>query len=100
MGAIPGGWVSNITELVNQKKRTELLASLEQLATSVQTSPWLRHDRPILPLPLSCRCFASSSAGSGLAGKGAAGAITPNCSPCSSGATNRTQIDGWTLEEV
>jgi glutathione S-transferase len=74
---IPGGWVSNITELVNQKERTELLASLEQLATSVQTSPWLVGDSMTLAdiavaAQLSLLRFPSS-AGSALAGKGVPG---------------------------
>jgi glutathione S-transferase len=77
MGVIPGGWVSNITELVNQKERTELLASLEQLATSVQTSPWLVGDSMTLAdiavaAQLSLLRFPSS-AGSALAGKGVPG---------------------------
>ena len=41
MGSIPGGWVSNVTELVNQNERAELLASLEQLSIAVQAAPWL-----------------------------------------------------------
>jgi glutathione S-transferase len=41
MGAIPGGWVNSVSELVNQGERTALLASLEQLAASVAASPWL-----------------------------------------------------------
>ena len=77
MGVIPGGWVSNITELVNQKERTELLASLEQLATSVQASPWLVGDSMTLAdiavaAQLSLLRFPSS-AGSALAGKGVPG---------------------------
>ncbi len=77
MGVIPGGWVSNITELVNQKERTELLASLEQLARSVQTSPWLVGDSMTLAdiavaAQLSLLRFPSS-AGSALAGKGVPG---------------------------
>ena len=77
MGVITGGWVSNITELVNQKERTELLASLEQLATSVQTSPWLVGDSMTLAdiavaAQLSLLRFPSS-AGSALAGKGVPG---------------------------
>ena len=77
MGVIPGGWVSNITELVNQKERTELLASLEQLASSVQTSPWLVGDSMTLAdiavaAQLSLLRFPSS-AGSALAGKGVPG---------------------------
>ena len=77
MGVIPAGWVSNITELVNQKERTELLASLEQLAASVQASPWLVGDRMTLAdiavaAQLSLLRFPSS-AGSALAGKGVPG---------------------------
>jgi glutathione S-transferase len=41
MGAIPGGWVGSVTELVNQNDRADLLTSLEQLSASVQQSPWL-----------------------------------------------------------
>ena len=44
MGAIPGGWVSNVTELVNQNERADLLATLEQLSASVQATPWLVGD--------------------------------------------------------
>ena len=77
MGMVPGGWVSNITELFNHKERTELLASLEQLATSVQTSPWLVGDSMTLAdiavaAQLSLLRFPSS-AGSALAGKGVPG---------------------------
>ena len=77
MGAIPGGWVSNVTELVNQNERAELLASLEQLATAVQASPWLVGDSMTLAdiavaAQLSLLRFPSS-AGSALAGKGVPG---------------------------
>ena len=77
MGAIPGGWVSNVTELVNQNERAELLASLEQLATAVQASPWLVGDSMTLAdiavaAQLSLLRFPSSS-GSALAGKGVPG---------------------------
>ena len=35
MAAIPGGWVSNVTELVNQNDRADLLATLEQLLSLI-----------------------------------------------------------------
>ena len=77
MGAIPGGWVSNVTELVNQNDRADLLASLERLAASVQASPWLVGDSMTLAdiavaAQLSLLRFPSS-AGAGLAGKGVPG---------------------------
>ena len=76
-GAIPGGWVNNVTELVNQGERADLLASLEQLATSVQASPWLVGDSMTLAdiavaAQLSLLRFPSS-AGVALAGKGVPG---------------------------
>ena len=77
MGALPGGWVSNVTELVNQNERAALLASLEQLALSVQSTPWLVGDSMSLAdlavaAQLSLICFPSSS-GAALAGKGVPG---------------------------
>ena len=41
MGALPGGWVNTVSELVNQGERADLLASLERLAESLENSPWL-----------------------------------------------------------
>ena len=77
MGALPGGWVSNVSELVNQNERAELLASLEQLALSVQTHPWLVGESMSLAdlavaAQLSLIRFPSSS-GSALAGRGVPG---------------------------
>ena len=77
MGAIPGGWVSNVTELVNLNERAELLASLEQLAIAVQASPWLVGERMSLAdlavaAQLSLLRFPASS-GAALAGKGVPG---------------------------
>ena len=77
MGAIPGGWVSNVTELVNQNERAELLASLEQLAIAVQASPWLVGETMSLAdlavaAQLSLLRFPASS-GAALAGKGVPG---------------------------
>ena len=77
MGALPGGWVSNVTELVNQNERAELLASLEQLSTALQASPWLVGDAMSLAdlavaAQLSLLRFPASS-GSALAGKGVPG---------------------------
>ena len=77
MGALPGGWVSNVSELVNQNERAELLASLEQLALSVQTNPWLVGESMSLAdlavaAQLSLIRFPSSS-GSSLSGKGVPG---------------------------
>ena len=77
MGAIPGGWVNNVSELVNQGERADLLASLEQLAVSVQSTPWLVGDRMTLAdiavaAQLALLRFPSS-AGSALAGKGVPG---------------------------
>jgi glutathione S-transferase len=77
MGALPGGWVSNVSELVNQNERAELLASLEQLALSVQTNPWLVGESMSLAdlavaAQLSLIRFPSSS-GSALAGRGVPG---------------------------
>lgn len=77
MGALPGGWVSNVTELVNQNERAALLASLEQLALSVQSTPWLLGDSMSLAdlavaAQLSLICFPTSS-GAALAGKGVPG---------------------------
>ena len=77
MGALPGGWVSNVTALVNQNERAALLASLEQLALSVQSTPWLVGDSMSLAdlavaAQLSLICFPSSS-GAALAGKGVPG---------------------------
>ena len=77
MGAIPGGWVNNVTELVNQGERADLLASLEQLAASVQSTPWLVGDSMTLAdiavaAQLSLLRFPSS-AGSALACKGVPG---------------------------
>ena len=77
MGAIPGGWVGNVTELVNQNERAELLASLEQLSAAVQAAPWLVGDAMSLAdlavaAQLSLLRFPSS-AGSALAGRGVSG---------------------------
>ena len=77
MGAIPGGWVGNVTELVNQSERAELLSSLEQLAASVEASPWLVGDCMSLAdlavaAQLSLLRFPAS-AGSALAGQGVPG---------------------------
>ena len=77
MGAIPGGWVSNVTELVNQNERADLLATLEQLSTSVQATPWLVGDEMSLAdlavaAQLSLLRFPASS-GAALAGTGVPG---------------------------
>ena len=77
MGSIPGGWVSNVTELVNQNERAELLASLEQLSLAVQASPWLMGDAMSLAdlavaAQLSLLRFPASS-GAALAGRGVPG---------------------------
>ena len=77
MGVIPGGWVSNVTELVNQNERAELLASLEKLAEAVQASSWLVGNAISLAdlavaAQLSLLRFPSS-AGVTLAGKGVPG---------------------------
>ena len=78
MGVIPGGWVSNITELVNQKERTELLGKPGAARRLRAGQPLLggrQHDSwRISPWPPSCRCCASPRPqGSALAGKGVAG---------------------------
>ena len=77
MGSIPGGWVSNVTELVNQNERAELLASLEQLSMAVQASPWLVGDAMSLAdlavaAQLSLLRFPAS-AGAALSGQGVPG---------------------------
>ena len=77
MGAIPGGWVSNVTELVNQNDRADLLATLEQLSASVQATPWLVGDVMSLAdlavaAQLSLLRFPASS-GAALAGTGVPG---------------------------
>jgi glutathione S-transferase len=77
MGAIPGGWVGSVTELVNQNDRADLLTSLEQLSASVQHKPWLVGDAMSMAdlsvaAQLSLLCFPSS-AGAALAGKGVPG---------------------------
>ena len=77
MGAIPGGWVGSVTELVNQNDRADLLTSLEQLSASVQQSPWLVGDAMSMAdlsvaAQLSLLNFPSS-AGAALAGKGVPG---------------------------
>ena len=77
MGAIPGGWVSNVTELVNQNERADLLATLEQLSASVQATPWLVGDAMSLAdlavaAQLSLLRFPASS-GAALAGTGVPG---------------------------
>ena len=77
MGAIPGGWVSNVTELVNQNDRADLLATLEQLSASVQATPWLVGDEMSLAdlavaAQLSLLRFPASS-GAALAGTGVPG---------------------------
>ena len=77
MGAIPGGWVSNVTELVNQNERADLLATLEQLSASVQATPWLVGDEMSLAdlavaAQLSLLRFPASS-GAALAGIGVPG---------------------------
>ena len=77
MGAIPGGWVSNVTELVNQNDRADLLATLEQLSASVQAKPWLVGEAMSLAdlavaAQLSLLRFPASS-GAALAGKGVPG---------------------------
>ena len=64
MGALPGGWVNTVSELVNLGERADLLASLE-LAESLENSPWLVGKtmpwpiclwRPSCPPPLSAVC--------------------------------------------
>ena len=77
MGSIPGGWVSNVTELVNQNERAELLASLEQLSVAVQAAPWLVGDAMSLAdlavaAQLSLLRFPASS-GAALSGQGVPG---------------------------
>ena len=77
MGAIPGGWVSNVTELVNQNDRADLLATLEQLSASVQAKPWLVGECMSLAdlavaAQLSLLRFPASS-GAALAGRGVPG---------------------------
>ena len=77
MGAIPGGWVNSVSELVNQGERTALLASLEQLAASVEASPWLVGETMTMAdlavaAQLSLLRFPQS-AGSPLAGRGVPG---------------------------
>ena len=77
MGAIPGGWVNSVSELVNQGERTALLASLEQLAASVEASPWLVGETLTMAdlavaAQLSLLRFPQS-AGSPLAGRGVPG---------------------------
>ncbi len=77
MGAIPGGWVNSVSELVNQGERKALLASLEQLAASVEASPWLVGETMTMAdlavaAQLSLLCFPQS-AGSPLAGRGVPG---------------------------
>ena len=77
MGAIPGGWVGSVTELVNQNDRADLLTSLEQLSASVQQNPWLVGDAMTMAdlsvaAQLSLLNFPSS-AGAALAGKGVPG---------------------------
>ena len=77
MGAIPGGWVNSVSELVNQGERAALLASLEQLAASVEDSPVLVGEAMTLAdlavaAQLSLLRFPQS-AGSSLAGRGVPG---------------------------
>ena len=77
MGSIPGGWVSNVTELVNQNERAELLASLEQLSVAVQAAPWLVGNAMSLAdlavaAQLSLLRFPASS-GAALSGQGVPG---------------------------
>lgn len=77
MGAIPGGWVNTVSELVNQGDRADLLACLEQLARSVESSAWLVGETMTLAdlsvaAQLSLLRFPASS-GSPLAGKGVPG---------------------------
>ena len=77
MGSIPGGWVSNVTELVNQNERAELLARLEQLSVAVQAAPWLVGDAMSLAdlavaAQLSLLRFPASS-GAALSGQGVPG---------------------------
>ena len=77
MGSIPGGWVSNVTELVNQNERAELLASLEQLSIAVQAAPWLVGNAMSLAdlavaAQLSLLRFPASS-GAALSGQGVPG---------------------------
>ncbi|MAR05917.1 MAG: glutathione S-transferase [Cyanobium sp. NAT70] len=77
MGAIPGGWVNTVTELVQQGERADLLASLEQLARSVESSPWLVGTAMSMAdlavaAQLSLLRFPPSS-GTPLAGKGVPG---------------------------
>ena len=77
MGAIPGGWVNGVSELVNQGERAALLASLEQLAASVEDSPFLVGEAMTLAdlavaAQLSLLRFPQS-AGSSLAGRGVPG---------------------------
>ena len=77
MGSLPGGWVSNVTELVNQNERAELLASLEQLSVAVQAAPWLVGNAMSLAdlavaAQLSLLRFPASS-GAALSGQGVPG---------------------------
>lgn len=77
MGAIPGGWVNSVSELVQQGGRADLLASLVELDASVGTSPWLVGGSMSLAdlavaAQLSLLRFPPS-AGTPLAGKGIPG---------------------------
>merc|ERR1711939_545409 len=77
MGAIPGGWVNSVSELVQQGGRADLLASLVELDASVGNSPWLVGGSMSLAdlavaAQLSLLRFPPS-AGSPLAGKGIPG---------------------------
>ena len=77
MGALPGGWLNSVSEMVNSSERVDLLASLEHLAASVQENPWLVGQSMTLAdlsvaAQLSLLRFPVSS-GSQLAGKGVPG---------------------------
>ena len=77
MGALPGGWLNSVSEMVNSSERVDLLASLEKLAASVEKQPWLVGQSMTLAdlsvaAQLSLLRFPASS-GSRLAGKGVPG---------------------------
>ena len=77
MGAVPGGWLNGLTDVLSHGERAELLSSLEKIAELLETSQWLVGEAISLAdlavaAQLSLLRFPPS-AGAELAGKGVPG---------------------------
>ena len=77
VGALPGGWLQGLGEVVDQGERSAMLASLIQLSDAVDVSPWLVGDGlTIADLAVAAQLSLlrfPPSAGEALAGRGVPG---------------------------